>query len=701
MYLAEQERDRRSAVPSARCERDSAARRESAERSVPGVRHLNPRRRLLPLATFVLLSVSIVIALLLLSVLASGTAQAQEESGEVSFEAPEVVLKGIPFSVEVEGSGERNVELMVAGKSYEVNLSGGTATVEDIVVQKTGEISMALIVDGDEVSQKSTDSIPGWFSVLPPLLAIAIALVFRQVIPALFAGIYVGAAMTYGLSLSGLWRGLLDTLNVYVVEALAPPDGSTGHASIIVFTLMIGGMVGIISRNGGMRGIVNKIIGFASSPKRGQAATGALGVAIFFDDYANTLVVGNTMRAITDRLNISREKLAYLVDSTAAPVATIALISTWIGFQVGLIGDAVGKIEGFGESAYAIFLHSIPYAFYPILAIIFVFAVALTGRDFGPMYNAEQRSRNEGKLIRDGANVDSAAAGGDEMEPRGDSPERAFNAVIPIVVLIGGALIALYFTGSGDSLQDIIGSADPFAALIWASLFGVLVAAILSIGQRILSLEEAINAWYTGVRAMLFVLVILVLAWALSAVTDVLHTGDYLVSVLGESLPPAVIPALIFVVAAAIAFATGTSWGTMGILVPLTIPLVWAIMQANGMANPEGYYILYASTMSILAGAVWGDHCSPISDTTILSSMASGCDHIDHVRTQLPYALFTGVVALAVGLLPVGFGLPWWLALPISVAIVIAGLFVLGERVSEKTAGPEEAASEASSSRGS
>lgn len=638
--------------------------------------------------------------LLALLALLPGDARAQEQSGEFSLQAPELVLRRVPFSVDVTagGSPPDEVRLRVAGKSYEVNFSNGTATVENVVVEETGGVSMVLLAGGEEVAQQSTEAILGWLSILPPLLAIGIALIFRQVIPALFIGIYFGAAVAYGLSLSGLWYGLLDTINVYVMEAIAPPDGSTDHASIIVFTLMIGGMVGIISRNGGMKGVVNKVIGFASNPSRGQVSTGVLGIAIFFDDYANTLVVGNTMRAITDRLKISREKLAYIVDSTAAPVATIALVSTWIGFQVGLIGEAVGGIEGLDQSAYNIFLNSIPYAFYPILAIVFVFAVALTGRDFGPMYKAEQRSRTEGKVLRDGANVDSAAAGSEEMEPKEDKPERAFNAVVPIIVLVGAALVALYITGSGDTIQDIIGSADPFSALVWGSLLGVLVAVILSIGQRILSLGETMDAWYTGLKAMLFVLIILVMAWALAAVTEVLHTGDYLVSVLGESLPPAMVPALIFVVAAATAFSTGTSWGTMGILVPLAVPLTWAILQTNGMASPENYHLLYASTMSVLAGAVWGDHCSPISDTTIISSMASGCDHIDHVRTQLPYALFTGGVALLLGLLPIGLGLPWWLALPICIAIAIAGLFIFGKKVEQRAAERHVATPEPSSS---
>ena len=216
---------------------------------------------------------------------------------------------------------------------------------------------------------------------------------------------------------------------------------------------------------------------------------------------------------------------------------------------------------------------------------------------------------------------------------------------------------------------------------MWASLLGVLAAALLTVGQRILSLDETVGAWYSGLKNMLFVIIILILAWALSGVTDVLHTGDYLVSILGESLAPAALPALIFVVSAATAFATGTSWGTMGILVPLTVPLTWAILQANGLASPEHYAILYAAIASVLSGAVWGDHCSPISDTTIISSMASQCDHIDHVRTQLPYALTVGIVGLLIGLLPVGLGAPWWLML-LAGALILGGvLFVLGQDV--------------------
>ncbi len=512
-----------------------------------------------------------------------------------------------------------------------------------------------------------------WTSILPPLVAIAMALITRHIIPSLVVGVWLGAWLHGGSTLAGIVQALLDTIGVYIVDALSDPD----HAAIIVFTLMVGGMVGIIRRNGGTDGIVNAVTNWASTPRRGQVATGGLGVAIFFDDYANSLVVGNTMRPITDRLRISREKLAYLVDSTAAPVATLALVTTWIGFQVGLINDALDGLD-VDVTGYSAFIQSLGYAFYPILAIIFVFAVGITGRDFGPMRSAERRARSTGETLR----VGSSLGGADELEegltPPPETPRRIINALLPILTLIVVTAIGLLTTGEGDDVIEIVGSGDAFSALLWGSLCAVIVAALLSIGQKLLTLGETVDAWFTGIKSVLYVLIILTLAWALSAVSENLGTAEYVASTLGDALPPALLPAVLFVIAAAVAFATGTSWGTMGILTPLAIPLTWAVLQNEGLAEPTGHPILFASISTVLAGAVWGDHCSPISDTTVISSLASQCDVIDHVRTQLPYALFVGAVALVVGLIPVGVGLPWWLMLPIAAAIAVGGLLLIG-----------------------
>lgn len=609
---------------------------------------------------------------------ASASAQTHEITG------PQVVLADIPFTVTMDITRDSLAlsaySIIVEGQTYPVVLNNdGDVVAENVRSAKTGVVEIVMHRLGEVVDSRPVRKLPPWTSILPPLLAIVIALLFKRVVPALFLGIWIGAMLAIEVSVPGLLMGLLSSFQVYVLDALSNPD----HASIILFSFMIGGMVGIISRNGGMQGVVNQIVKWASTAVRGQVATGVLGVAIFFDDYANTLVVGNTMRPVTDRLRISREKLAYLVDSTAAPVACIAFVTTWIGYEVGLIGTAVASLDGLDESAYGLFLSSIPYSFYPVMAIAFVFMVAITQRDFGPMYDAEVRARTTGEVLSATAAVDEAAANETETAPKEGIPHRMINAVLPVLVLVVGVLVSLYVTGEGDNLRDIIGSADSYKSLMWASLLGVLVAALLSVSQRILSIAEVVEAWYSGLKGMLFAMIILVLAWSLSEITSVLHTADFLVSVLGETVPPSFVPAIVFLLAAATAFATGSSWGTMGILLPLVLPLAWAVMVVNDMVGVHDYHILYSTISTVLAGAVWGDHCSPISDTTILSSMASGCDHIDHVRTQLPYALLVGFVALIMGIIPAGLGLPWWVGMSAGLITIFAILKTVGRKVDD------------------
>ena len=607
---------------------------------------------------------------------AAPTAVAQNDG---AVEVPDPVLTGIEFAVSVPGEraladgGTPAVRVGNATVPLAYDSAAEAWTAEGITVSSSGATPVEVVQNDAVLRSASTRAVPAWLSILPPLLAIGMALLYRRVVPALFFGVWVGAIVAVGFTPWAVFKGLLDSFQVYVLNAMANPD----HVAIILFSLMIGGMVGIISKNGGTLGIVERLTGWASDSRRGQIVTGVLGISIFFDDYANTLIVGNTMRPVTDRLRISREKLAYLVDSTAAPISTLAFVTTWIGYQVGLLGTAIEKIDGFSQAAYSVFVNSLFYSYYPLLALAFVFLVAYFGLDFGPMHAAEKRARDTGKVLGDDANVDEAAAEGEELQPPEGTSYRAVNAVIPILVLVAGVLGGLYTTGAqavgtDAALKDVVGEANSYTALMWGSLLGVAAAAALSLGQGILDLEQTVEAWYEGLKSMLFAMVILVLAWALSNITDVLHTADYLVSILGETLPPGVVPTIIFVLAAATAFATGSSWGTMGILMPLVVPLVWAVLAQNGMDDPAHYHILYSSVSCVLAGSVWGDHCSPISDTTILSSMASGCDHIQHVRTQLPYALSVGAVAILFGTLPAGFGMPW------MVGLIVGGLFLFG-----------------------
>jgi len=545
-----------------------------------------------------------------------------------------------------------------------------------------------------QVAEAATEAAAhaGWISVLPPLVAIALALILRQVIPALFVGIWIGAWAALEFSATGTLVALLRSADVYILEALAEPD----HASVILFTVLVGGMVGVISKNGGMLGIVERIVVYANTARRAAISTVAMGLAIFFDDYANTLVVGNTMRPITDRMMISREKLAYMVDSTAAPIASIGLVTTWVGYEVGLVRDAISGIEGLDLNPYMVFLNSIAYSFYPLLALVLVIAVVFSGRDFGPMREAERRAMETGQVAPPTSASALVANDMDDVKPADSIPLRAINAVLPILIMVGGMVVGMFITGSGESLREIVGSADPYKSLIWGSLLGSVLAIALSVAQGILSVGAAFDAWFSGMRSMIFAIVILVLAWALSGVTDVLGTANFLVALVGDHLHPGLLPALVFVVAAATAFSTGSSWGTMGILLPLMVPLAWALMVAQGMNGAEHLPILYGTVAAVMGGAVWGDHCSPISDTTILSSLASQCDHIEHVRTQLPYAGLAGVAALLLGALPVGFGVPWWLCLLAGAVATVGLLFWLG-RESRGSAAPTGRAAERAS----
>jgi Na+/H+ antiporter NhaC len=510
--------------------------------------------------------------------------------------------------------------------------------------------------------------LPPWTSILPPLLAIVLALLFRHVLVALVLGVWFGAFLISGMSFVGSFARLLDT---QIVSAIADP----GHASILVFSLLLGGMLGLMTQSGGAKGLASLVSVDGASRRRAQLTAWVLGLLVFFDDYANSLLVGSSMRPVTDRLRISREKLAFLVDATAAPVASLALISSWIGVEVGYIADQFAHL-GIERDAYLTFVETIPFRFYPILMLLFVFWVALRGRDFGPMLRAERRAADEGLLSRPGA---QPASDFHEESVPDEVPGRAVNALVPILVLILVAAIGIYVDGRAKvlasgmepTLRAIVGKASSSAAILWGTGAGCLAALTVSVGSGALSFGKSIEAWMSGMRSILYAAVILVLAWALGGVCRDLDTAGFLIGLVGDWLAPAWIPATVFVLAALVSFATGTSWGTMAILFPLVVPLAHQIAPGNET-------ILLGTVSSILAGSVWGDHCSPISDTTVLSSMATSCDHVDHVRTQLPYALLVGGVSLLCAELPVAAG--WygpWVGLLVGAVVMVAAFELL------------------------
>ena len=605
-------------------------------------------------------------------------------SAEYEIRVPHVFLDGISYDLTVSSpataptaASQPTPLLRVNDFPYAPSRSDGEWIFHGVTVSGT-EALLSVEISGEVVQQAEAPVIPAWVSILPPLVAIGMALLIRSVLPALMLGLWLGAWALEGLTAKGVFTGLFASFEVYVANAVADYD----HATIMLFTFMIAGMVGVISRNGGMRGIVEWIITGANSAKRGQLAVWSLGLLIFFDDYSNTLVVGNTSRSITDRLRISREKLAYLVDSTAAPLATVALVTTWIGYQVSLIGDAIAPLNDLTMSPYSIFLNSILYSFYPFMAILLVVLIITTGREFGPMLTAERRARSTGVTappVKSRVGQDDEAA----LSMKEGIPPRAFNALVPVAVMILGILVGLYVTGEGDTIGEIVGSANSYRALMWASLAGALVAIVMTAAQRLLTLDEIVDAWVSGARFTFIAMIILVLAWSMSEISRELHTADFLIASLGDSLPAAALPTVIFVLAAFTAFSTGSSWGAMGILLPLVLPLCWAIMGMEGLTAGEDYFILYSSVSGVLAGAVWGDHCSPISDTTVMSSLSAGCDHIEHVRTQLPYALLAGAAALGFGTLPTSFGLPWWVGMLGAAVVTVVGLRLLGQPVED------------------
>ncbi len=526
----------------------------------------------------------------------------------------------------------------------------------------------------------SSKVVGSWWSILPPVLAIGLALWTRQVIVALVLGVWMGATLLTGNPFSAALR----VGDQYLVGALADHD----HAAIVLFSTILGGMVGVLSRSGATAGIVGLFRRRVQGRRGGQLATAAMGTLIFFDDYANTLLVGSTMRPLTDRLRLSREKLAWLVDSTAAPVTSVAIISTWIGFEVGLIQDAMAQ-QGDGGMAYTFFLRTIPYSFYPLLTLFLVYLVSLTGRDFGPMLRAEERTWRTGKVLAVGARpVCDLPSDGAQSTAEGEvGSSRAAHpvlAVIPILAVIVTTALGLYYGGQAAAkeagiahpgLRAILNHADSFQVLMWAAIMGALLAVIVAVGSRRLNLAEAMDGFVDGARSMLIAVVILILAWSLSAVCANLDTAGFLVNAANGFLSARILPAVVFVLAAAVSFATGTSWGTMAILMPLVYPLGAQLPVSAGYAPAVATTIHLAAVRAVLAGAVFGDHCSPISDTTIMSSLASGSDHVDHVRTQMPYALTVAGVALVCGYLPAGFGISPWVSLGLG-SMVLVGIIV-------------------------
>jgi len=520
----------------------------------------------------------------------------------------------------------------------------------------TGMVDAATCTacDGSGVGDEPAES--NYYSTLmalaPPVIAIVLALVTKEVYSSLFIGILSGALLYSNFNLIG-------AVDAIVNDGLIANVGDTWNAGILIFLVLLGIMVALVNVAGGSAAFGRWAKTHVKTRVGAQLATFALGVLIFIDDYFNCLTVGSVMRPVTDGHKISRAKFAYIIDATAAPICMIAPISSWAAAVTSVVGE---------ENGLAYFIRAIPYNFYSLLTIVMVITLAVMKLDYGPMLRHEQNAM-AGDLFSD----DEHVKGKDEEV---SSKGRVIDLVLPVLVLIVFCVVGMIYTGgffTADSgaylnLATAFANSDASAGLSWGALISVILTILYLIARRVIDFKTAMNAISKGFCAMVPAIIILVFAWTLGGITRGMLGADIFVKLAigssAESLA-AFLPAVIFLIAFGLAFATGTSWGTFGILLPIVITVFTGAGE-----------ILVIAMSACLAGAVCGDHCSPISDTTIMASAGAQCNHVNHVSTQLPYALTVAGVSVVAYVLA-GFIQNWLIVLPIAIAMMIGTLFVI------------------------
>jgi len=598
-------------------------------------------------------------------------------SAEGAEDAKQNIISGVEKLSEDVHSLEGNEEGAIAGaQSIADTANEIKASADEIVVNLTPKQPSQKELNADKF---------GILTLLPPFIAIVLAFITKNVVLSLFVGALSGTFLI-SLADANFLKAAYMSFILFTEKALASLADSW-NAGIILQVLAIGGLIALVGKMGGAKAVAESLAKKAKSPVSAQIITWVLGLLVFFDDYANSLIVGPIMRPVTDKMKVSREKLAFIVDATAAPIAGIVLVSTWVGYEMSLIKDAYIDIGQLDVNAFDVFIQTIPYRFYNIFMLAFVVFGAVMLREFGPMAKAEKRARTTGKVLSDTAKP-MVSDETTELDPDEGTKLSVWNAIIPIGTLIVCSLGGFYFNGlsstdtadlTGSFLQDvavIFGNSDASIVIFQAALFAGVVAIVMGAWQKIFTVKDGIDVWVKGLKSLIITGVILILAWSLSSTIKELGTSYYLVENLKDSLPTFLLPTLIFILGSVISFATGTSYGTMGILMPLAIPLAANI----GGGDPQ---FIIVSTAAVLTGAILGDHCSPISDTTILSSMGAACDHLDHTKTQLPYAVAVGIASIIFGYIPAGLGINGFILLPIGIVLVGVCLRIFGQKVDE------------------
>lgn len=512
-------------------------------------------------------------------------------------------------------------------------------------------------------------------SLIPALISIILAFKFKNVFISLGAGLYLGIVVDLFIKGSGLLLslvlGVID-FPIYLTNSLGDPSNS----GIVMQVLFISGLVYLLSYTGGLKALANSIVKYANTREKTQFMTWVMGLIIFFDDYANSLIVGPVMRNVTDKARISREKLAFIIDATAAPIAGLVIISTWIGYEIKLISEQL-QVIGVDAGPMGIFLNSIPFRFYNILMLIFIVLTIYMKREFGPMYDAEVRAK-KGEI--NSLDTDEEEFG--KMESNEGYVAKAYEGFIPLLVLIISSFFFFYYSGAQaapDKLLEITGISDYFVniaiafsnadtsvVLSQSAILAIIVTFIISGFRGAFKLSKGIDLVIDGAANLIPTVFVILLAWSLGTIMDVdhLNTGNNIANMLGDAIPYQIIPMIIFLISSIIAFATGSSYGTMGILFPLSIPLAYS-------ANPDIAFLTLV-VGAILTGTILGDHCSPISDTTLLSSAGAKVNHLDHVKTQIPYAMFIGFIS-TIGYLIAGC----LIGLSVNMFIAVIGLYVV------------------------
>ena len=489
------------------------------------------------------------------------------------------------------------------------------------------------------------------WSLFPPVVAIGLALITKEVYSSLFVGVLVGGLLSAGFN-------PLKTMDKITNDGLI--SAVSGTAGIFVFLVVLGVIVALLNNAGGSQAFGNWAAKHVKTKVGAALATFLFGILIFIDDYFNCLTVGAVMRPVTDEAKISRAKLSYLIDATAAPVCMIAPISSWAA--------AVSEYVPEGQDGLSLFIKAIPFNFYSLLTFVFIIAITLMKFDFGPM-RLHELNAAKGDLFTSGGEVkDEDEVEYDEEEVLDKSRARVFDLILPIIVLIGICVYALYYIGQSGGLNfaEAFGNTDATVGLPWGGLIAMVVVMLYFIARRLVTFKQAMECIPKGFKAMVPAILILTLATSLKNMTGLLKSDEFVKAALANAEGLNIfLPAIIFLVACGISFATGTSWGTFGILIPIVLAIF-----------PVGSQLGIICMSACLAGSVCGDHCSPISDTTIMSSAGAQCDHINHVSTQLPYSLTVAGISFVCYLIS-GFVTSWYITLPIGIVLTVGTLFIL------------------------